>query len=51
MEFEIEFEREEDGRWIAAVDSLPGVPAYGLSKDEARPIIQALARLVIAERK
>ena len=28
MEFEITFEREEDGRWIAEIESLPGVLAY-----------------------
>jgi hypothetical protein len=25
----IEFEREEDGRWIAEIPVLPGVMAYG----------------------
>ena len=28
MEFEITFDREEDGRWIAEIESLPGVLAY-----------------------
>ena len=29
MNFNIECEQEEDGRWIAEVPDLPGVPAYG----------------------
>jgi len=33
MNFNIECEQEEDGRWIAEVPDLPGVPAYG----ETRP--------------
>lgn len=32
---EIESEKEEDGRWIAEVPSLPGVLAYGASEAEA----------------
>jgi predicted RNase H-like HicB family nuclease len=35
MNYAIEFEREEDGRWIADSPSLPGVMAYGLPKVEA----------------
>jgi len=29
MNFEIECEREDDGRWLAEVPQLPGVLAYG----------------------
>ncbi|MGD0547687.1 MAG: type II toxin-antitoxin system HicB family antitoxin [Terracidiphilus sp.] len=36
MEFEVDFDREEDGRWIAAVERLPGVLAYGSTQEEAR---------------
>ena len=50
MDFEVIFEREEDGRWIAAIDSLPGVLAYGASRDEARSKVEALALRVIADR-
>jgi predicted RNase H-like HicB family nuclease len=50
MDFEIEFEREEDGRWIAAIDSLPGVLAYGDSRDDAKSKVEALAIQVSAER-
>ena len=33
--FRIEVEREDDGRWIAEVMDLPGVLAYGTTRDEA----------------
>jgi predicted RNase H-like HicB family nuclease len=46
----IESEREEDGRWIAEVASLPGVLAYGASADEASAKVKALALRVIADR-
>jgi hypothetical protein len=35
VKFQIELDREEDGRWIAEISSLPGVLAYGKSKREA----------------
>jgi len=46
----IEIEREDDGRWIAEVSELPGVMAYGTSRDEAIAKAQALALRVIADR-
>ena len=33
--FQIEFEQEEDGRWIAEVSDLSGVLAYGATREEA----------------
>ena len=33
--FTIEIEREADGRWIAEIPALPGVLAYGATRDEA----------------
>ena len=50
MQFAIELEREDDGRWIAEVTALPGVMAYGQSRDEALARVQALALRVLAER-
>jgi Alkyl sulfatase and related hydrolases len=50
MKFQIELEREEDGRWIAEVPALAGVLAYGQSRDEAISRVQALALRVLAER-
>jgi predicted RNase H-like HicB family nuclease len=46
----IEFDREDDGRWIADVRELPGVLAYGRTKEEARDAVVALGLRVIAER-
>lgn len=46
----IEIEREEDGRWIAEVPHLPGVMAYGQSKEEAVSKVKALALRVLADR-
>ncbi len=50
MNFRIEFEREQDGRWIAEVVDIPGVLAYGKSQEEAMLKAQALALRVLAER-
>lgn len=43
-------EREDDGRWIAEVLDLPGVMAYGVTKNEALASAQALALRVVADR-
>jgi predicted RNase H-like HicB family nuclease len=50
MNLTLEFEREEDGRWLAEVPELPGVLAYGLSPSDAMAKAQALALRVLAER-
>jgi predicted RNase H-like HicB family nuclease len=49
MNYSLECEREEDGRWIAEVEQLPGVLAYGASADEAMAKAQVLALRVLAE--
>jgi predicted RNase H-like HicB family nuclease len=49
MEFEIVFDREEDGRWIAEIETLPGVLAYGATQAEARSKVEALALRVVAD--
>ncbi len=48
--FTIEIEREEDGRWIAEVVDLPGVIAYGESRQQAIDRVQALSLRVLADR-
>ena len=48
--FKVELEQEADGRWIAEVVGLPGVLAYGISLDEAKAKVQALALRVVADR-
>lgn len=50
LTFTIELEREDDGRWLAEIDALPGVMCYGHDRDEAMSKVQALALRVIAER-
>lgn len=49
MTLHVEFDREEDGRWIAEVPELPGVMAYGATQLEAAAFAQALALRVIAD--
>lgn len=50
MNFSVEVEREDDGRWIAEVLELPGVLVYGQSREEAISKVQALALYVVADR-
>ncbi|HUU12191.1 MAG TPA: type II toxin-antitoxin system HicB family antitoxin [Terriglobia bacterium] len=49
MKFQIELDREADGRWIAEIASLPGVMAYGKTKQEAVAKVKALAFRVLAD--
>ncbi len=48
--YSVEVERETDGRWIAEVTDLPGVLAYGQSREEAIRRAQALSLHVLADR-
>ena len=50
MTFTVEYEREEDARWLAEVVEMPGVLAYGGTSDEAIAKAQALALRVLADR-
>ena len=50
QDYSIETEQEDDGRWIAEIINLPGVMAYGASRDEAIANAEALAFRVIADR-
>ena len=50
MNFTIEHEREEDGRWLSEVPELPGVLAYGATAAEAMAKAEVLALRVLAER-
>ncbi|MCI0691323.1 type II toxin-antitoxin system HicB family antitoxin [candidate division KSB1 bacterium] len=50
MNFIIELEQENDGRWIAEVIAFSGVLAYGQTREEAIAKVQALALRVIADR-
>ena len=48
--YKVETEQETDGRWIAEVPELPGVLAYGSSREQAIRKAQALSLRVLAER-
>jgi predicted RNase H-like HicB family nuclease len=46
---QVETDREEDGRWIAEIAELPGVLAYGATREEAIERAKALSLRVIAD--
>ena len=50
MSLTIEVEQEEDGRWLAEVPDIPGVLAYGTTREEAIERVQALSLRVLADR-
>ena len=41
--------KEDDGRWWADIESMPGVMAYGESRDAAVAAVRALALRVAAD--
>jgi len=50
INYTLDCEREDDGRWLAEVLELPGVLAYGTSQDEAMARAEVLALRTLAER-
>jgi predicted RNase H-like HicB family nuclease len=46
----VETEIEDDGRWLAEVPAIPGVMAYGQTRDEAIRRAESLTLRVIADR-
>lgn len=50
MTFTVEYEKEEDGQWLAEILELPGVLAYGQTSEEAIAKAQALALRVLTDR-
>ncbi|MGI8408118.1 MAG: type II toxin-antitoxin system HicB family antitoxin [Actinomycetota bacterium] len=50
MTLKVDFEREDDGRWIALVESIPGCHVYGETRQEALKKVEALALHAIAEK-
>lgn len=48
--FTVEFDREEDGRWIAEVKELPGVMAYGKTKQAALRKVYVVALRTLADK-
>ena len=49
MQFNIETERETDGRWIAEVQEIPGGLVYGKTEEQAKAKVYALALRAIAD--
>lgn len=47
--FTVEFDREADGRWIAEIPKLPGVMAYGSTKQLAQRRVYAIALRTLAD--
>ena len=41
--------REEDGRWWADVESMPGVMAYGATREAANAAVRSLGLRVAAD--
>lgn len=50
MSFQVETEREADGRWIAEIPELPGVMAYGSDESDAVRNVAVLTLRVMADR-
>jgi predicted RNase H-like HicB family nuclease len=50
VKLKIETAREQDGRWIAEIPSLPGVMVYGKTRAEAIERVRVLALRVMADR-
>lgn len=48
MLHDVTLEQETDGRWIAAVEAIPGAMAYGSTRDEAVARVEALVLRVLA---
>lgn len=46
----LEIDREDDGRWIAEIEALPGDLSYGATREQAIERAKALALRVIADR-
>ena len=49
VQFNIETERETDGRWIAEIPEIPGAMAYGRTQNQAKARAYALALRSIAD--
>ena len=46
----VEFEQEQDGRWLAEVPSIPGAMAYGATKKEAVARVEAMVLRILADK-
>ncbi len=49
MKYRVKFGQEDDGRWIADLPELPGVMAYGITRENAFYKVVSLALRVLAD--
>jgi predicted RNase H-like HicB family nuclease len=49
VNFQVECEQEDDGRWIAEIPALAGVMVYGETREVVVQKVQALALRVLAD--
>ena len=47
--YTVEFDREEDGRWIADVPAIPGCLAYGRTRVQALARVRRVANAVVSD--
>jgi predicted RNase H-like HicB family nuclease len=47
--FEVEIQREEDGRWSAWIEALPGCAAWGYNREEALAAIKDAAEAYVED--
>ena len=47
--YKAQLERDEDGRWSAWIDALPGCAAWGYTQDEALEALQDAAEAYIED--
>jgi predicted RNase H-like HicB family nuclease len=47
--FEVELRREEDGRWSAWIEALPGCAAWGYNREEALGAIKDAAEAYVED--
>ena len=51
MKFNIQFDRENDGRWIGEIPEIPGAIVYGETHEDAEERINGLALRVIMDKE
>ena len=47
--FQVELDREEDGRWSAWIEALPGCAAWGYTREEALAAIKDAAEAYVED--
>jgi predicted RNase H-like HicB family nuclease len=47
--FEVEIQREDDGRWSAWIEALPGCAAWGYTREEALAAIKDAAEAYVED--